>query len=78
MATQYPRILNTDMLNKCPFQDFLESTRARRYVIAIGVEAFDGQLGRFVNKNTLEVLIVYRKDSTRAIEVERKSTDDNL
>ncbi|KAH7719149.1 hypothetical protein AAVH_13399 [Aphelenchoides avenae] len=52
---------------------------ARRYVAKIWVEAYDGHLGQFVNKDTSEVLIV-SLSGTRAqtdfIEVERKPVDD--
>ncbi|KAH7719453.1 hypothetical protein AAVH_13127 [Aphelenchoides avenae] len=56
--------------------DYTKSKSARQYVVAIWAEAYEGELGRFANKSTAEVLIISRNSSTNTVEVERKRIDD--
>ncbi|KAH7698543.1 hypothetical protein AAVH_34362, partial [Aphelenchoides avenae] len=59
--------------------DFNESKTAHRYTFKISVdEPYDGQVGRFVNEDTSEMLIVscYEIDADdHSVEVERKPLD---
>ncbi|KAH7716008.1 hypothetical protein AAVH_16564 [Aphelenchoides avenae] len=58
---------------------FIESKAARRYVVKIFVNAYDGPLGHFVNKITSEKLVVrYVTDPLREyVEAERKRNDED-
>lgn len=59
------------------FQDFDGSKTARRYVVNVKfVRAYDGQLGRFVNKDTSEALVISHSAAVHSVKVERKPMDE--